>query len=480
MALKLQSFTQSKKIPGAPVLPIIGSLPFLGKHQYLTLTNLAKKHGDVFQIRIFSNTVVVLNRLETIRQALLRQQDDFAGRPQLYTLQNLIGGNSLGGRDYGLLWKRHREIAVSALHKFLDNKIIEQQVMEEAFELMNILLNYKGQPFDPEIDLGLSVANVMSKILFGEKYSRDDQDLIALVQYAKVFTSNNTSGALIAAMNLINVPQVHKFFKQKLEKWLDITKLLQRVIIKKLKEHQASYNPENLRGVADALLKAASEIDESDKQTLGLTEERIARGTVEEMMGTGLQPIAPILRWILLYMIAYPDIQAEVQQELDSVVGREQRVYYEDRKKLPFTEACIYEILRHAPYFPITIPHSTTTDTTINGYFIPKDTSVLINLYSLTRDERYWEEPEKFNPQRFLTESGEVREDLLDKYYPFGLGKRRCLAEHLGRLEIFIFFSNLMHRCKFESFAGEQLSFEGIQGAVVTPKAHKVIVKRRF
>ncbi|NJM74222.1 MAG: cytochrome P450, partial [Scytonema sp. RU_4_4] len=453
---------------------------------YLTFTKLVKEYGDVFQVRIFFQSLVVLNRLETIRQALLKQQEDFAGRPKIHLIENANSGKAIAGTDYGLRWKRHREITVNALQTILNNKTAEPQIIEEANELANIFLSKGDQPFGPEVDIELSVTNCMSRILFGEKYSRDDEDLLTFVKSAQSFTQQNKSSVfvfLISAMSLSwlkKAHKLHKTFKQNLEKWQKTPDLIERLFLKKLHEQQASYNPNNLRGVADALLKAASEIDSSEKQTLGLTEELIVEATVQEMMVTGRQPVVPILRWAILYMIAYPDIQAKIHQELDTVIGREQPIHYEERTKLPFTQACIHEILRHAPAFPISIPRATTTDTTINGYFIPKNTSVAINLYSLTRDEHYWEEPEKFNPHRFLTESGEIREDLLDKYYPFGLGKRRCLAEHLGRLIIFSLLTNMMHKCKFESVAEEKLSFEGVPGAVVAPMPYKVTVKPRF
>lgn len=477
MQLGLQPYKQSKKIPGPPVLPFIGSLPFIDKHQYLSFTELAKKYGDVFQVRIFFQSIIVLNGLETIRQALLKQQEDFAGRPHFYTLLTAIKGRTIGGRDYSLLWKRHREIVGNALHMFVNNKkaTIEQQVVEEAVELANILLSYQDKAFDPELDIGLSTANVMSEILFGEKYSRDDDDFINFVKCAHYF-SDNSAGNLMADF----LPQARIFSDQGLQKRQYVLNVLEKMVLKKLNSHRASYNPENLRGVIDALLKAAREVDPSERQNLGLTEDLLVEGTPQEMMGTGLQPSAPLLRWAILYMIANPDIQAQLQQELDAIVGRERSVRYEDRAKLPFTEACIYELLRHPPHFPFGIPHATTHDTTINGYFIPKHTPVIANLYSLTRDERYWEEPEKFNPRRFLTESGEIREDILDKYYPFGLGKRRCLGDYLGRLEIFLFFTNIMHKCKFERVAGVQLNFNGTPGAHVLPKNYKVIVKPRF
>jgi cytochrome P450 len=314
----------------------------------------------------------------------------------------------------------------------------------------------------------------MFRILFGDKNCRDDEDCVALVKYAKDF-AGNTVGSLIVDF----MPQARILCGPGINKFLNATYIMERLILKKLKEHRESYDPENLKNMTDALLKAANEADESERQ-LGINESLLVEGTTQEMMGTGLQPMFPLLRWAVLYMIAYPDIQAQVQQELDAVIGKEQQVCFEDRSKLPFTEACIHEIMRHAPLFPVTIPHSTTTDTTINDYFIPKNTFVLVNLYSLTRDERYWKEPEKFEPRRFLTDRGKIRDDLVDKFYPFGLGKRRCFGEYLGRLEMFIFFSNLLHKCKIERVAGEKLSLDGVPGTMLHTEDYQIVVKPRF
>ncbi|MFB2771974.1 cytochrome P450, partial [Pelatocladus sp. BLCC-F211] len=70
--------------------------------------------------------------------------------------------------------------------------------------------------------------------------------------------------------------------------------------------------------------------------------------------------------------------------------------------------------------------------------------------------------------------------NLLDKFYPFGIGSRRCIGEYIGRLLIFTFFTNLMHKCKFEKVPGEKLSFESIPGAFLVPEKYRVIVKPRF
>ena len=120
-------------------------------------------------------------------------------------------------------------------------------------------------------------------------------------------------------------------------------------------------------------------------------------------------------------------------------------------------------------------------DTTLGDYFISQNTPLLINYYGLTRDEQYWSEPELFNPYRFLDGNGKLRKDLLDKFYPFGVGSRRCIGEHLGRMQIFTLFINLMHRCNFEKVAGEKLNLKPeLSGPTIFPHKYRVVVKSRL
>ena len=475
MTLELQSFTQPKKLtlPGPRGLPIVGMLPFMGKYLHVRLTNLAKKYGDVFQIQMGARSIVVLNHVNILKQALLKQGEDFAGRPGFYLMQVAAQGLAIGSRDYSPLWKKHRGIVGEALAKFFTSEatFIDQQVREEATELANIFLSYGGQPFDPKLETALAFGSVVVRILFGEKDAREDRDFVNLLRFGAPYFSENTANTLFVDF----LPQFPIFYQHTVRKFERGAKMFDSYALKKLKEHQDSYDPLNLRDMTDALLKADSKLNVSEKQTLD-----ILGGSLQEVLGSGVDTIPTTLRWALLYMIVYPELQAQVQQEIDQVIGTKQQVSFKDRTKLPFTQACIYETLRYSPPLPLGLPHATTTDTFLNGYFIPKNTPVLINLYSSTRDKRYWKEPEKFNPYRFLNTSGEVREDLLDQYYPFGLGKRRCLGEYLSRFEIFIFFANLMHKCKFESVPGEKLNLNSIPGISIEPKKFKIIVKPRF
>lgn len=479
MKVKLQSSVQSppkkSRIPGPYALPIVGYLPFLGQFPEQTMTKLAEKYGSVYQMNLGNQNVVVLNWLETILQANIRQGNDFASRPDADILERAADGKTVGAKKHGELWKRHREIMQIALNLYAGTKSVEGQVLEASTELVDRFLDQDGQPFNPEFETVISIGSITYWILFGDrKSSRNDTDFLELITLARGFTTNST-------LTLVGdfLPPIRGFFKEGFHKVQAALDALSRLTTNNLEKHRQNYDPANLRDMTDALLKASDQLDESDR-ALGLDEHHIVQATIEETIGSGFDTLSTAIMWSWLYMIVYPEFQEEVQAEIDRVIGREKQITWQDRKKLPFTEACIQEMLRFSAYFPLGLPHATSSDTSIEGYFIPKDTLVMVNLHSLTRDERFWKEPEKFNPRRFLNQQGELIHDLVEKFYPFGVGKRRCLGEHLSRLEIFLFFANVLQKCKLAKVPGDQLSLQGLPGLVIHPQSYQVMVTPRF
>ena len=114
------------------------------------------------------------------------------------------------------------------------------------------------------------------------------------------------------------------------------------------------------------------------------------------------------------------------KEEIDIHVGRDKWVEASDTKKLIYLQAIIKETLRLYPAGPLLVPHEATEDCYISGYFVPKGTRVLANVWKLHRDPTIWSEPEKFVPERFIRNSGEIDEDQNFKYLPFGSGRRAC------------------------------------------------------
>jgi len=98
----------------------------------------------------------------------------------------------------------------------------------------------------------------------------------------------------------------------------------------------------------------------------------------------------------ILAMILHPEIQQKARAEIDAVVGRDRLPDFSDRGSMPFMDCILKEVLRWKPVTPLGVPHATTDNDIYRGMFIPKNTTVLPNVWAMLHD------PEEFIPERFL------------------------------------------------------------------------------
>ncbi|XP_053416423.1 vitamin D 25-hydroxylase isoform X3 [Nycticebus coucang] len=166
--------------------------------------------------------------------------------------------------------------------------------------------------------------------------------------------------------------------------------------------------------------------------------------SVGELIIAGTETTTNVLRWAILFMALYPNIQGQVQKEIDLIMSPSGKPSWDDKCKMPYTEAVLHEVLRFCNIVPLGIFHATSEDAVVRGYSIPKGTTVITNLYSVHFDEKYWKDPEVFYPERFLDSSGYF--DKKEALVPFSLGRRHCLGEQLARMEMFLFFTALLQR----------------------------------
>ncbi|KAF7346379.1 O-methylsterigmatocystin oxidoreductase [Mycena sanguinolenta] len=146
--------------------------------------------------------------------------------------------------------------------------------------------------------------------------------------------------------------------------------------------------------------------------------------------GAGADTTVSALASFFLAMALHPDIQRKAQTEIDAVVGTHQLPEFKDRPSLPYVEAIYREVMRWKPVFPLGVAHASSEDDIYNGYFIPKGTTVISNIWAMTRDESIYLEPERFNPDRFFTEDGKLNDD--DIILTFGFGRRICVGRHIA------------------------------------------------
>ncbi|KAH7940900.1 hypothetical protein HPB49_007705 [Dermacentor silvarum] len=174
---------------------------------------------------------------------------------------------------------------------------------------------------------------------------------------------------------------------------------------------------------------------------------RFLVGSVKDLIMGGTFSSTSAIHWHLLNFAARPDtVQARVQLEIDEVVGTERAPTWEDRKRMPYTLACIWELDRWKTPSPLGAARVTSDDLVAEGVFIPKDTVIVFNTWAVHNDTSYWKDPYCFNPCRFLNKDGSTVSQKPPHWMPFSVGRRSCPGEAFATLEIFLLLTLLLQK----------------------------------
>ena len=161
---------------------------------------------------------------------------------------------------------------------------------------------------------------------------------------------------------------------------------------------------------------------------------------VQNLLVGGTNTVATSLEWGLAELIHYPHILKKVHEELDRVVGRDRQVQEADLPDLPYLQAVVKETFRLHPPVPMTLPHTNPKAACVQGYDIPANSNVMINIFAIGRDPASWENPNEFNPDRFLRSEKDAAAPTVRstgfELLPFGYGRRGCVGMNLGNMTV--------------------------------------------
>lgn len=201
--------------------------------------------------------------------------------------------------------------------------------------------------------------------------------------------------------------------------------------------------------------------------------------TLHDLMAAGSETTATTLKWIVLALVKFPNIQRKLQKQVDSVLGTDQAPSIADRESLPYVEATILEGLRFGTPVPLSVPHAVSQDTVFKGFLIPKEATILPNIASVHYDSAIFPDPETFRPERFLNED-ETKIIGTEKLIPFSFGPRSCIGETLARTELLLYLTTLVQSVEFYPPEKEPLpSMQGKFGLTYRPKKFKVKIVNR-
>ncbi|KAG7476198.1 steroid 21-hydroxylase [Solea senegalensis] len=460
----------SPSLPGPPGFFLLGNMMELTHdHLPIHLTNLAHRYGDIYRLKCGNTTMVVLNSTELIREALVKKWSDFAGRPISYTGDIVSGGGrSISLGDYNEEWRAHRRLVHGSLHRSCKQSL-HDVIERQALHLRKVLMGYQGRAVDLAEDFTVAASNVITTLAFGKEYDKSSPKLQQLHCCLNEIVGLWGSSWISA---LDSFPLLRKLPNPVFSRLLKEVARRDEII----KHHLNSYKSHGkIEGaITESLLQGIEEHNNAEHGVL-LTDTHVHMATVDLLIG-GTETAAAWLNWTVAFLLHRPEVQTRVYEELCTVLeGRYPK--YSDRHRLPVLCSLISEVLRLRPVAPLAVPHRAIRDSSIAGYFIPKNTVVIPNLFGAHHDPAVWTDPYSFRPERFLEGGGDSTRALV----PFGGGARLCLGESVAKMELFLFTAYLLRDFQFILPQSETSlpDLRGVASVVLKIKSYTVIARPR-
>ncbi|XP_047042850.1 geraniol 8-hydroxylase-like [Lolium rigidum] len=198
----------------------------------------------------------------------------------------------------------------------------------------------------------------------------------------------------------------------------------------------------------DDLLDVMLDMEEQGKDDVDLDDSLVnvnrdfIRAFLTDIFLAAIDTISSTVEWAMAELLQDQRIMTTLQQELKMVLGSKTHVEYSDINQLPYLQSVVKETLRLHAVVPL-VPNKAEATVEIQGYTIPKGSTVLVNLWAIHHDPEVWTEPDKFLPERFMQHEN-LWADF--RFIPFSAGRCICLGLPLATRMLHAMLGSLLHR----------------------------------
>ncbi|OQV16538.1 Cytochrome P450 18a1 [Hypsibius exemplaris] len=490
---QLYSFLRgSSKLPPGPLgLPFLGSIPSVtGMDGYTPFSQIATAYGGMAYFRLGKKKVLVLREPDMIKEAY--KLAAFSDRPKTSFKDDGLIGNKGIIQSVGNVWSEHRRLILSAFRTMglksasasssssslaaassvsPATQHIAEKMQHDVQEYLTFVAGPGGATSDMallERLTGRLAGSCVSSCVLGLPKSFADPEFVENVE---VIEEGFHVGEKLAPFEVLPilkmVPGLWRRVQEKMKRNHCVTcRYFKGLIREKVTETAADQSGgsgdggsgEACQGSPDSLITIyRREMTKREALETKILSEIQLMQTITDLFCAGTETIKYSLMWMMLYMAKYPEIQQKIQDEIESVIGDEDRlVSWNDLSLLPYTEATILECLRLRPVLPFGHPRAVHDGgAEFRGYEVPKGTVVLALIWDVHQDPRYWENPQQFRPSRFLNAEGKTFRP--DNFIPFGTGRRLCLGDQMAMMQLFTSFSGLLQRYTIAPKVGVQV-----------------------
>jgi cytochrome P450 len=419
---------------GAPLkgprgYPILGVLPMLRANTLRYLEHVAKEYGDFVPMRMFMQTSYLLNHPAHVEHVLQTNYRNYRKTKMMEKFKPILGEGLFISEDE--LWTRQRRLIQPSFHK--------QRVDGMASTMLTAISSHveawaehakRGEAFNLSEDMSALALEIALRTMFGNSFLPGEEKAVS----DALIVGNEVTAERVWQLTRIS----EHLPTAKNRAYNEAVRTLDTVVNRIIGERRSSQaRPDDLLSVL---------IDARDADTNEGMDDKQLRDEVLTLLLSGHETTAIMLGWALLFLVRNPDCLERLRDEVDTVL-QGQPPTAADLKKLDYTKRVIHEVARLRPSI-WWFARVAVNDDNICGQPIKAGTTVLISQYLVHRNPSIWDDPERFDPDRFLPENVVRRSKFA--YLPFGAGPRVCIGSTFAMMEMQFILAMLCRRYDIE------------------------------
>ncbi|KAG6495210.1 alpha-humulene 10-hydroxylase-like [Zingiber officinale] len=425
--------------PGPPRLPLIGNMhQFIGGNPHRILLQLARTYGPLIRLRLGQVDQVVASSVEAVEEIIKRHDLKFADRPTELTFSSILlyGGNGVSMAPYGGYWKQMKKIYAMEL---LNSRRVKSfaTIRENAVRNLTAEIARKAsaQTLVNLNDMSMFMTNeVVIRAAFGDD-CKQRAEFLHLIREAVSYAGSFAVADMYPSLKFMDTLTGLKFKLERIRGKLD--KVFDDIIAQRQVALAAGQADDHL--IIDVLLKLKNE----GNQEFPITSDCV-KAIVMETFVAGTETSSSAIEWAMSELIKKPKAMEKVQKEMREAMQGKTKLEESDIIKFSYLNLVIKETMRLHPPVPLLVPRICTETCEVLGYRVPAGARVLINAFTLGRDEQYWgSDAESFKPERFECSSVDFR-GFNFEFLPFGAGRRICPGITFGLSSVEVALANLL------------------------------------
>nr|AYM55656.1 cytochrome p450 [Croton stellatopilosus] len=439
--------------PGPKKLPLIGNIHNLaGYLPYHRLRDLSDQYGPIMHLQLGEIATTVISSPELAKEVLKTHDVNFAQRP--YVLAGEIVSykcKDIAFAPYGEYWRQLRKMCSLELLTAKRVQSFRSIREDEASKLVESISSSLGSPVNISKRFSSLTYSIISRAAFGKVWQGEEIFVSAVgklteagrsISLADVYPSVKLFDAISVVKR--NVEKIHG----------EVDKIVESIV----EEHRERKRKEGMNteskeeeDLVDVLLR----FQESGDLDSSLITNDTVKAVILDMFIAGSDTSSTTLEWAMSEIMKNPSIMEKAQAEVRRVFGSKGNVDEDGLNQLYYLKLVIKETLRLHPPVPLLLPRESKDNCVIEGYDIPKKSKLIVNAWAIARDPKYWDEADRFYPERFINSSMDYKGTNFE-FIPFGAGRRMCPGMSFGIASVELPLAQLLYHFDWELPDGQK------------------------